>query len=76
MSKETKTAKLDQVGTNSFAGKTDEELRGILQTLILQRDNDAKLAEQHQTRAVKAQGAIEVVSQLVSIEEGEESTVK
>ena len=47
----------------AFKGKTDEELTEILNTLNTQ-------LQHHQTMAVKAQGAIEVVLQM--IDNGEE----
>ena len=47
-----------------FKGKTDEELTEILNTLQTQ-------LQHHQTMAVKAQGAMEVIAQMIKIEDGE-----
>jgi cysteine synthase len=46
-------------------GKTDEELREIVQALQAQ-------VQQYQTMAIKAQGALEVVQQMLSKEEKSE----
>tara|TARA_Y100001951_G_C11111641_1_gene167819 strand:+ start:312 stop:530 length:219 start_codon:yes stop_codon:yes gene_type:complete len=48
----------------SFKGKTNEELKGVRETLITQ-------ANQYHTMAIKASGALEVLDQLIS-EEGSE----
>ena len=48
-----------------FKGKTDEELKEIAQTLQTQ-------ANQYQTMAIKAQGALEVVMQMLPEEETSE----
>ena len=48
-----------------FKGKTDEELKEIVQTLQTQ-------LQQYQTMAVKAQGALEVVAQMLPQEEDSE----
>ena len=47
-----------------FKGKTDEELTEILSTLQTQ-------LQHHQTMAVKAQGAMEVIAQLIKKEDEE-----
>ena len=47
-------------------GKTEEELREILATLQTQLQN-------YQTMAVKAQGALEVIQQMLPKQDGEES---
>ena len=50
----------------AFKGKTDEELAEILNTLQTQ-------LQHHQTMAVKAQGAVEVIAQMIKqSEEGGE----
>ena len=49
-----------------FKGKTDEELKEIVQTLQTQ-------LQQHQTMAIKAQGALEVILQMLPEEENSES---
>ena len=48
-----------------FVGKTDDELRELIQTLQAQ-------FQQYQTMAIKAQGAIEVIHQLLPEEETSE----
>jgi len=45
------------VEPTNFVGKTTEELKEILQTLQTQKDH-------HQTMAIKAQGAIELLKHL------------
>ena len=49
----------------NFVGKTAEELKEILQTLQTQKDH-------HRTMAIKAQGALEVLVQLVPEEDKSE----
>ena len=53
-------------------GKTVEELKEIAQTLQAQLQDHQKKATHHQTMAVKAQGALEVMLQLIPKEEVEE----
>ena len=53
------------------AGKTVEELKGIAQTLQTQLNDYQKKANQHQTMATKAQGALEVILQMIPKEEVE-----
>jgi hypothetical protein len=62
---DTKVSSNDVIDVPTFKGKTDEELKEIAQTLQTQRDN-------YQTMAVKAQGALEVVLQMLP-EEKEKS---
>ena len=50
----------------SFEGKTNEELKEIVETLSTQLG-------QYRTMAVKAEGALEVLIQLLPIEEENES---
>ena len=57
-------------------GKTVEELKQIAQTLQAQLQDHNKQANYHQTMAVKAQGALEVILQLIPKEEVEEMIVK
>ena len=52
-------------------GKTVEELKEIAQTLQVQFEDHKKQAAHHQTMMVKAQGALEVVIQLIPKEEME-----
>ena len=53
-------------------GKSTEELKEIAQTLQAQLNEHQKLANHHQTMATKAQGAIEVMIQLIPKEAVEE----
>ena len=53
-------------------GKTVEELKQIAQTLQVQLQDHNKQANHHQTMAVKAQGALEVILQLIPKQEVEE----
>ena len=57
-------------------GKTVEELKEIVQTLQAQLQEHQKRATHHQTMATKAQGALEVVLQLIPKEEVEEMIVQ
>ena len=49
----------------TFKGKTDDELKEVRETLITQLN-------QYQTMAVKASGALEVLSQLISEDDSED----
>ena len=53
-------------------GKTVEELKEVAQTLQAQLQDHQKQANHHQTMAVKARGALEVMLQLIPKEEVEE----
>ena len=53
-------------------GKSVEELKEIAQTLQAQFNEHQKLANHHTTMATKAQGALEVMLQLIPKEEVEE----
>ena len=53
-------------------GKSVEELKEIAQTLQTQLNEHKKQANHHQTMATKAQGALEVMLQLIPKEEVEE----
>ena len=53
-------------------GKTVEELKEVAQTLQAQLQEHQKQANHHQTMAMKAQGALEVILQLIPKEEVEE----
>ena len=53
-------------------GKSVEELKGIAQTLQTQLQEHQKQANHHQTMATKAQGALEVILQLIPKEEVQE----
>ena len=52
-------------------GKTVEELKEIAKTLQAQLNEHQRLATHHQTMATKAQGALEVILQLIPKEEVE-----
>ena len=53
------------------SGKTVEELKGIAQTLQAQLHDHQQKANKHQTMATKAQGALEVMLQMIPKEEVE-----
>ena len=57
-------------------GKSVEELKEIAQTLQAQLTEHQKLANHHTTMATKAQGALEVLIQLIPKEEVEEMIAK
>ena len=67
MSKKHKT----ETTIDNSQGKTVEELKGVAQTLQAQLTEHKKQANHHQTMSVKAQGALEVVLQLIPKEEVE-----
>ena len=62
--KDSKAKKATKTVEEAFKGKTDEELAEILNTLNTQ-------LQHHQTMAVKAQGAVEVIAQMIKKEEVE-----
>jgi len=53
-------------------GKSVEELKEIAQTLQTQLNEHQRQANHHQTMATKAQGALEVMLQLIPKQEVEE----
>ena len=53
-------------------GKSGEELKEIAQTLQTQLNEHQRQANHHQTMATKAQGALEVMLQLIPKQEVEE----
>ena len=57
-------------------GKSTEELKEIAQTLQAQLTEHQRLANHHQTMATKAQGALEVMVQMIPKEELEEMVAK
>ena len=57
-------------------GKSVEELKEIAQTLQAQLNEHQKQANHHQMMATKAQGALEIMLQLIPKEEVEEMIVK
>ena len=77
MSKTTQkdNGKVEEVEVKSQR-KTVDELKEIVQTLQTQLREHQKQANQHQTMATKAQGALEVLLQLIPKEEVEEMIAK
>ena len=57
-------------------GKSVEELKEIAQTLQTQLNEHQRQANHHQTMATKAQGALEVILQLIPKEEVEQMIAK
>ena len=57
-------------------GKSVEELKEIAQTLQTQLNEHQRQANHHQTMATKAQGALEVMLQLIPKQEVEEMIAK
>ena len=57
-------------------GKSVEELKEIAQTLQTQLNEHQRQANHHQTMATKAQGALEVLLQIIPKEEVEEMIAK
>ena len=57
-------------------GKSVEELKEIAQTLQAQLNEHQRQANHHSTMATKAQGALEVILQLIPKEEVEEMIAK
>jgi len=57
-------------------GKSVEELKEIAQTLQTQLNEHQRQAHHHQTMATKAQGALEVLLQLIPKEEVEDMIAK
>ena len=57
-------------------GKSTEELKEIAQTLQAQLTEHQRLANHHQTMATKAQGALEVMVQMIPQEEVEKMAAK
>jgi len=73
MAKETKEVKTTQeIPLATSHGKTVEELKEVAQTLQVQFRENQRLANHHQTMATKAQGALEVILQLIPKQEVEE----
>jgi len=71
MAKGTKTIPQEMPLANP-EGKTVEELREVAVTLQAQVTENQKLANHHQTMATKAQGALEVMLQMIPRQEVEE----
>ena len=68
MSKGKKNQTVESVLANP-QGKTVEEMKEIVQTLQTQLQEHQRLATHHQTMATKAQGALEVILQMIPKEE-------
>ena len=62
---DTKVSDNHEIEKLDFKGKTDEELKEIVETLQTQ-------VQQYQTMAIKAQGALEVVLHMLPKEESSE----
>ena len=73
MSKNNKTT---ETVVENPKGKTVEELKEVAQTLQAQLQENQRLANHHQTMATKAQGALEVMLQLIPKQEVEEMIAK
>ncbi len=74
MSKKTEVIKETPLANTQ--GKSVEELKEIAQTLQTQLNEHQKQANHHQVMATKAQGALEVLLQLIPKEEVEQMIVK
>ena len=72
----TKETTTEGVALANPQGKTVEELKEIAQTLQTQLQEHQKQANHHQTMAMKAQGALEVMLQLIPKQEVEEMIAK
>ena len=72
MAKATKEVTAQKIPLANPQGKTVEELKQIAQTLQAQLQEHQKLANHHQTMATKAQGALEVILQMIPKEEVKE----
>ena len=69
-----KTKEVDTVKDMPLAtpqGKTVEEIKQVAQTLQLQLQEHQKKVNHHRTMATKAQGALEVILQMIPKEEVE-----
>ena len=75
MSKNKKNQTVEPVLANP-QGKTVEEMKEITQTLQTQLQEHQRLATHHQTMATKAQGALEVMLQMIPKEEVEQMIAK
>ena len=62
--------------TTEAQGKTVEELKEVVQTLQAQLQDYQKQANHHQVMATKAQGALEVILQMIPKQEVEEMIAK
>ena len=72
MGKNKTVATTEEMPLANPQGKTVEELKQIAQTLQAQLNEHHKQANHHQTMATKAQGAMEVMLQMIPKEEVEE----
>jgi hypothetical protein len=71
MAKTTKTVPQETLLANP-QGKTVEELKEVAQTLQTQLQEHQRQANHHQTMATKAQGALEVMLQMIPKQEVDE----
>ncbi len=72
MAKATKEVKTQEGSLANPQGKTVEELKEVAVTLQAQVTENQRLANHHQTMATKAQGALEVMLQMIPRQEVEE----
>ena len=76
MTKETKETTTQESPLANPQGKTVEELKEVAVTLQTQVTENQRLANHHQTMATKAQGALEVMLQMIPQKEVEEMIAK
>ena len=72
MAKATKEVTTQENPLANPQGKTVEELKEVAVTLQAQVTENQRLANHHQTMATKAQGALEVMLQMIPKQEVEE----
>ena len=72
MAKATKEVTAQENPLANPQGKTVEELKEVAVTLQTQVTENQRLANHHQTMVVKAQGALEVMLQMIPKQEVEE----
>ena len=71
MAKATKEVMAQEYPLADPQGKTVEELKEVAVTLQTQTAENQRLANHHQTMATKAQGALEVILQMIPRQEVE-----
>ena len=69
-------AKATKEAVTETQGKSVDELKEVAQTLQTQLNEHQRQSNHHQTMATKAQGALEVILQLIPKEEVEEMITK
>ena len=72
MAKATKAVAAQESSLANPQGKTVDELKEVAVTLQAQVTENQRLANHHQTMATKAQGALEVMLQMIPRQEVEE----